>query len=351
MRRPVLRTPVAISRVVIAMIIGIGLLILPGCSHLKSSKRLNLAPFAEDMIAVAGDIQYGLGQTHSVYLRGHGETPEAEQMKILAAKVRAIIRGTINYALEVVTLADSRLSGAERAQALGNKLDSLLRPVIAPPSSPLNFTEAQLDVILTDVRSQTNLLDGLNAAQPIINEIARVAGEIFEDTKMALDAAAAATQRRINEQVAPVLERDAILREYQLTATSSIDLMVRYRHGDESAYGTLVALAPSVGEGVSDDDGLSPAELERIEDRIIFALKTVSEIRSQLAPDIELYWKQQAELEELVAAFNTALRQARVAVIAWSRAHQRLASGITDPAEIDIFGIAKKAAGNYVPFP
>ena len=74
-------------------------------------------------------------------------------------------------------------------------------------------------------------------------------------------------------------------------------------------------------------------------------------MRTQLAPDIDLYRKQQAELEELVAAFNTALRQARVAVIAWSRAHQRLASGITDPAEIDIFGIAKKAAGTYLPVP
>ena len=61
--------------------------------------------------------------------------------------------------------------------------------------------------------------------------------------------------------------------------------------------------------------------------------------------------RQQAELEELVASFNKALRQARVAIIAWSRAHQRLASGITDPAEIDIFGIAKKAAGDYLPIP
>ncbi len=87
------------------------------------------------------------------------------------------------------------------------------------------------------------------------------------------------------------------------------------------------------------------------EDRLIFALGTVSDVRKQLAPDIELYWKQQAELEQLVASYNKALRQARVAIIAWSRAHQRLASGITDPAEIDIFGIAKKAAGDFLPLP
>ena len=96
MRRPVLRTPVAMSRVVIAMIIGIGLLTLSSCSSFKSSKRLNLAPFAEDMIAVAGDIQYGLGQTRSIYLRGHSESPEAAQMVLLSTKVRAIIRGAIS---------------------------------------------------------------------------------------------------------------------------------------------------------------------------------------------------------------------------------------------------------------
>ena len=114
---------------------------------------------------------------------------------------------------------------------------------------------------------------------------------------------------------------------------------------------TLAAWMPGLSEFASTKDGLSSDALHAIEDRIIFGLKTLSDVRRQLAPDIELYWKQPAELEEVVAAFNKALRQARVAMIAWSRAHQRLASGIKDPAEIDIFGIAKKAAGDYLPVP
>ena len=106
---------------------------------------------------------------------------------------------------------------------------------------------------------------------------------------------------------------------------------------------------PGLSERVATKDGLSPEEMTTIENRLLFALRKVSEVRDQLKPDIELYRKQQAELEEVIASFNTALRQARVAMIAWSRAHQRLAAGITDPAEIDIFGIAKKAAGDFVP--
>jgi hypothetical protein len=38
-------------------------------------------------------------------------------------------------------------------------------------------------------------------------------------------------------------------------------------------------------------------------------------------------------------------------VIAWSRAHQPPAADVTDPAEIDIFGIATKAAGTLSPIP
>ena len=338
-------------RAAMLLIVILGLLTSSGCSYFKSSRRLNLAPFAEDMVAVAGDIQYGLGQTYAVYLRGYGETPEAEELNFKAMRVRALIRGTISYALEVVALADSRKSGPERTLALANKVDELLRPVVKPPRPPLNISEAQLDTILADVRSRKDLLDGLSAAQPIINEVARLAGEIFEDTKRALDAAAAATQRRISDNIAPVLVNDAKLRELQLRATGSIDLLVRYRHGDAAALDTLMVWLPSLEEKVSTKDGLSPAELTAIEDRLIFGLRTISEVRIQLAPDIELYRKQQAELEEMVASFNTALRQARVAVIAWSRAHQRLASGITDPADIDIFGLAKKAAGNYLPLP
>ena len=338
-------------RAAMLLIVILGLLTSSGCSYFKSSRRLNLAPFAEDMVAVAGDIQYGLGQTYAVYLRGYGETPEAEELNFKAMRVRALIRGTISYALEVVALADSRKSGPERTLALANKVDELLRPVVKPPRPPLNISEAQLDTILADVRSRKDLLDGLSAAQPIINEVARLGGEIFEDTKRALDAAAAATQRRISDNIAPVLANDAKLRELQLRATGSIDLLVRYRHGDAAALDTLMAWVPSLEEKVSTKDGLSPAELNAIEDRLVFGLRTISEVRTQLAPDIELYRKQQAELEEMVASFNTALRQARVAVIAWSRAHQRLASGITDPADIDIFGLAKKAAGNYLPLP
>ncbi len=338
-------------RNLLMVLVILGVITQAGCSNFKASKRLNLAPFAEDMIAVAGDIQYGLGQTYSVYLHGYDDTPEAARLLVISAKVRLLIRNAISYALEVVALADSRLSGSERTLALSQKIEDLVRPVIQPPTAALNISEAQLDTLVARVRDSKNLLDGLGAAQPIINEVARLSGEIFEDTKNALDEAVAATQREIENDIAPVLAQDALMRDFQWRGVRAIEMIVRYRAGDTAALDTLIVLAPGLSGMVATEDGLTIKELAVTEERILFGLQTISDVRDQLKPDVELYWKQQAELEEITASFNTALRQARVAMIAWSRAHQRLASGITDPAEIDIFGLAKKAAGDFLPIP
>jgi hypothetical protein len=118
------------------------------------------------MIEIAGDIQYGLAEQQVVYLRGYADLPEMDTLEMWANKVRDIIQGTIAYSIEIVTLADSTLSGPERPEMLATYLDGLLRPVLERPQPALNLTLAQLDEILADVRAQDTLLDGLNAAQP-----------------------------------------------------------------------------------------------------------------------------------------------------------------------------------------
>ena len=40
-----------------------------------------------------------------------------------------------------------------------------------------------------------------------------------------------------------------------------------------------------------------------------------------------------------------------MAVLAWARAHARLAAGVVDPAKIDLLGLARSAAGTASPVP
>lgn len=324
---------------------------LIGCSAFKSQKRVDLAPFAENMITLAADIQYGLGQDNPVYLRNFANGPKVLEAKVYASKVRAVIRGIIAYSLELVSLADSKMSGKERAVALADYLDGLLRPVLSSPQPELNLTVADLDTILTDVRDQKTLIDALNAAQPIVNEVARASGETLAEAKDALDEAVAEIQTRIEEDNWNFTRAYRDLRNAQVATMQNIVYLGNYRMGDTAALDTLFAREPSLREVVESTTRITPEDMRAIEDRLLFKLRALSELRTQLKPDMELYWQQNRELDEITEEFNGALRKARVAIIAWSRGHQRLAAGVTEPAKIDLLGIARKAAGQASPVP
>lgn len=327
------------------------LLAFASCSAFKSKKRLNLGPFAEDMIAVAGDIQYGLGESQPVLIRSYLEGPETRALEVNLRKIRAVVRACISYAVQVVTLAESRLSGPERAAALADYLDGLLRPVLEKPEPELNLTLAKLDALVKDVRAQKKLLDALRAAQPVVDEIAYTAGELFDETKDMMDQVVEAARTRIDADCRDIYAADKTLKEYIVGTIAHVALIRAHRLGDPTAMDSLLAQQPSLRDLVDPDDGVSPEEMHAIEQRLLFVLRSLRELRDQLRPDIELYWEQQRELDESANKYNAALRQATVAVLAWSRAHKRLAAGVTDPAEIDVLGIAKKAAGSANPVP
>lgn len=85
-----------------------------------------------------------------------------------------------------------------------------------------------------------------------------------------------------------------------------------------------------------------------MEERLIFKLKVLHDIREQLSVDLDLYNKQVRELDEHTKIYNEALRKVRVVVIVWSKAHRKLAAGVTDPAKIDLVGMVVNAARSVV---
>ena len=184
------------SRWIVFLIILIltAAILAPGCSQFKSSKRMDLTPFAENMIALAGDIQYGFAQQKVIYLRNYSDVPEVDDLNVYLNKMRGLMRGSIAYSIAVATLSNSRLSGSEQSIALANYLDGLLRPALEAPVPPLHISIAQFDTILENARGQDHLLSALGSTQPIINEIARLTSEIIDDANLAVDEATDAIQ-------------------------------------------------------------------------------------------------------------------------------------------------------------
>jgi len=337
------RHPGIVTRLLLtAMLISL-LPLWIGCSGFRSSKRMDFTPFATNMVAIAGDILYSLEQEEAVYIRDYLNCAEVDSLAVMEDKVRAILRGTTAYAFEIVTLAHSRLPISEQTDLLAVYLEGAISPVIQEPGPALNLSDAQFAAILDSLREQKDLLAAFQTTQPIITEVARVAGEIIEQTKDALDKAVNAVENKIASDSIGLLAMKRKLRNEQIDSMMNLSLLDDYRSGDPAALDSLLANEPSLGELVGSTGNLTTQEIKAIEDRMLFKLNTLGNLRAQLTPDLELYWHKQRELGRLVANYNANLRKARVAIIVWAQAHELLAAGITDPARYNIMGMAQAA--------
>jgi hypothetical protein len=325
--------------------------LLSGCSSFRSSKSLDMGRFAEDMIAVAGEIQYSLGQHQAVYLRDYMDTPEIAPLQYAATRAKSLVRGVIAYSIQLVTVGDSRKPDSEKADALAGYFEEVLPPVIEGPGPTLGLTRAELDTVLADIRAQQRYLDAIAAAQPVVDEIAIVSGGIFDDLKTAIDRMTDALREQIEDRYRDVRLADRILAKRQIQTVYNLAYLPQIRSGTPGAIDSLLAHEPSLPLLVNVDDGIDAEEILRIETRMIDVLTGVRLVREQLEPDIEMYYKEMNELDQMTNVWNAELRKARVSIVAWARAHKRMAQGVTNPADIDVLGIARKASGTVLPIP
>jgi len=317
-----------------------------GCSSLntfKKTKHLDFKPFAEYTISLAADIEYGLNQQRAYYLRDYRDDPYIKTHDDRWKGVRMILKGVVAYSVEVTTLGSSTLNGEERCDKLAEFLDEMTRPVLIKYPIVFNPTPADLDTLLMKIREQKSLIKGLAAAQPWVDELARVSDMVFDRVGDDLDNVALYLVEKIDSANAEFVMYYELIQRMQNNVFKSLVVLGEYRRGDETALGRLFVLDPQLKELAGSDNKLSIKEIQAVESRLLFKAQKAREFKEQLAPDLEVYRKQQVELDDLYLNAKKQLRKSRITVIVWSRAHRDLARGIVDPARINIFDLTKKA--------
>jgi len=323
------------------------LAVVTGCgtfNTFKKTKHLDFKPFAEYTISLAADIEYGINQQRGYYLRDYRHDPFIEKHNDLWKGVRMILKGVVAYSVEVTTLGSSTLNGRERCDKLAEFLDEMTRPVLIQYPFVFNFTPADLDTFLIEVRKQKSLIDGLSKTQPWVDELARVSDMVFDKVADDLDNVAEYLVTAIDSASAEFVLYHELVQGLQNNVFESLVILGEYRKGDETALERLFAIDPQLKELAGPDKTkLSIKEIQAIEDRLLFKAQKAREFKEQLAPDLEIYREQHRELDDLYVNANKQLRKSRITIIVWSRAHRDLAQGIVEPAQINIFDLTKKA--------
>lgn len=318
---------------------------LLGCSKFKSSRQMDMGPFAENTASMLVEAHKVVQPMEWNYLRPY--RPEAVQDSLLAEVelVRRVFRGIGFYSIQVVALNNAKMSEKQRAAKLADYIETASQPIVdAKDLSNFGLTKAQLDSVLINIRAQDSYLGALSAADPLvytitsfsvnrIDKVAATSRPAFADIERQVDAEFAQTHREIDELNA--------LEEFNV---DNYILLQDHRVGKAGSLDSLLARDPSLASLFSSKGKSSREAIDEAQRILQERLASIDSVRSQLGMRNEHHMHQIAELDEFRAELDERVRTAKLMLIYWMRSHANLAQGITVPPAINLESIAGSTA-------
>ena len=324
--------------------------ILPslGCSHFTPSTSANLAPFAEQTLAMAGSFDQSLGQGRLVYARHLAQGPETARYKESLTELQNHVRGIVAYSLQVVTVAESGLPADEKARELAGFLDRLLDRVDSDTDVRSTLSEESVRAIIESVRSQESLVDALREAQPLVDEAGAATLAIIDELSDSGTAAEAEITGEIQKRHGPMMRYADIFKRQQAEVLEGLTLVDGYWKGDDLALEPLRESAPRFMADTPPADRMTADDVRSVEQQLFDRLQELDQARQFMVYDVDVYFEQMRELDRLSQSSTAALRKARVAVHLWVKTHRKLSRGITQPATFDLFQITESLIGSVL---
>jgi hypothetical protein len=325
-------------------------MILPslGCSHFTPSTSANLAPFAEQTLAMAGSVDQSLGKGRLVYARHLAQGPETARYKESLGKLQGHVRGIVAYSLQVVTVAESGLPADEKAKELAGFLDRLVDHISSDADVSTSLSEESVRAIIDSVRAQESLVDALREAQPLVDEAGAATLAIINELTDSGAAAEAEIAGEIQKRHGAMMRYADIFKRQQAEVLEGLTLLDNYWKGDETALEPLRESAPRFMADTPPADRMTANDVQSIEQRLFDRLKVLDQARQSMVYDVDVYFEQMRELDRLSQSSTAALRKARVAVHLWVKTHRKLSRGITKPATFDLFQITESLIGSVL---
>jgi hypothetical protein len=297
----------------------------------KSTKEANVGFFADQTIAMLSSTDFGLDRQRTIYIReffNENGTEEKRYIELTNA-VETALRGIVRYSIAIVTIAETEKTEIDRIKAYVKYLKGIQHDA----EQRLNLEPGHYDQILARVGQQDKFISAIQQAQPIINAVGRYIQTLVDEIYDAAEVLEIKLDNRIDEEYAEVIRyQQSHNREKYLVLTGLSDLDDAY-HNDESAYKRLIQSDAIRSKKLISHSVPTEEELSQIGKYLLKRLEVMHKIWQEIEPDWQLYRKTHRELDENHIKVLEDTNRLRITMIVWLRAHQKMAAGITNPAE------------------
>jgi hypothetical protein len=319
-----------------------------GCSAFRSSRKLDMQPFAENTVTAMGELRRLDTPPIWIRLRPLYEHPAVLDARREAAPMRDLVKSVTWYSLQVVSLSGARIPEQQKAKELARFIEQASQRAVAKDedSAAIAFTPARLEEILKEIASRETFMEALSSAEPIVDAVLAHGLALTENFDSSIIRAAAALEREVQGQYAGMLANRSAMLALQIRSMKALASAERIGFGDEAAAQEVCSAVPILADYLPGGKKPGAKELDKVVGSLDDQLARIKSALDQIEPQYQAYRESILELDTLRGRTNELSRLARSVLMLWARSHKNLARGIEVPPAFDIAKMIGNTAGS-----
>lgn len=318
-----------------SLVVLLSVLIISGCESLDgkftASESVNISGFTDYTISIMSNSNLGVANDKAIYTREFFDPSGKEELEFeeLLNKAETMFKRLIGYSVTLVTISEMHDNDLDRIEAYAQYLEKLQ----ANAEQNLRVEPDYYKDIIANIRKQETFLEALRQAQPIMDGVGRY-GELLlikiEDSAKVL---ALKVDSKIDEEYKRVIAFQKGLDKEKYEVLEAQALLYRTYKGDMEAFEKFRNSHAIISKDILPEGEPTEEQLEVLFNHLMTRLNAMHEIWKEIEPDWKNYRETHKELKILHNQVVKNARNARLFVLLWLRAHNKMASGVTNPAE------------------
>lgn len=328
----------AIHKAMCLVSVFIALMMITSCGSIRSvSKKFqptvvaNVGVFADQTLAMLSESDFGFSSNQTIYLRDFLDSNNELENQFVDYKVEAgqFFRKIMYYSMGLVLIVENNPDETDRVAAYAVFISDMKAELL----EKLDLEQDYYNQILTNVRAAETFLDALRQAQPIVNGAGRYMNRVLDNLFAQTELLSIDLEKRIDTRFEDVVRYQRALEIEKYNILKAVEKLYQAADGDTAAYQALIASNAITRRSLIPKGEPTEADLEALYDHLVNRLDNLGRVVQEVQPDWKLYRATHRELDTAKSQVTENISRARLITLVWLRAHQKMASGVTNPAE------------------
>ena len=309
--------------------------LLTGCATLSSKfttgVQADIGYFTDATVSMMRDANFGFSRGVALYTKEYlnMDGPEEKAFYGHVANSDHVLKAIVSYSLRLVTIAESNKSTSEQIKEYADYLNQIDVEIL----QALGLEPEHFNKVIKNIRKQNDILGALRAAQPIVNALGRYMEETLDKVTETSIALTVLVDKRIDAKYADVIRYQQTLEKEKSDTLKALEYVYLAVRGDETAYKLLIKSGQIHDESLIPKGKPSYGQLVKIGEYLMHKFDVFARVSKEVEPDWQRYSNTHHELNKLEVQIRNETKQFMLITLIWVRAHQKMASGKTKPAE------------------